>query len=236
MVRRGCLTRILAGVAAVLARGTSVWVTQSRSISSRRPRSRARRAPSSLSVRAALDREAALEREGHRRGGARGSGSTMPWPRNAPFSKTAMGPRSSRPSVSLVKRTTRNGCDQRIRHAAVGREEEDRLARHGFGEQQHHRRALVRDVDRGRQVVARGARLDRHRRERGLAGPSGSDAALPRPAARGARWASARRLGAGRGLALVGARRHRAPRVRPARGASSCLAPFASLPFFRSPS
>ena len=40
-----------------------------------------------------------------------GNGSSIPCPRNAPFSKTAIGPRSSRPALALVKRATRNGCE-----------------------------------------------------------------------------------------------------------------------------
>ena len=95
-----------------------------------------------------------------------GSGSTIPWPRNAPPSKTAIGPRSSTPLVRVGEARHAERVARRVGDAAVGREEKQRLAGDAPRQEHHHRRAPVGDRDGQRQVVARRAALDRDRRER----------------------------------------------------------------------
>ena len=117
-----------------------------------------------------------------------GSGSTMPCPEKR--ARLEDGDRTALEQAAGLVGEARHAKRVRLRvgHAAVGREEEDRLAGHAFREEHDHRRALVGDGGDGlRKIVARRARLDGDRRERAQVARRGN--VLAAPAAAAATWA-----------------------------------------------
>ncbi len=78
----------------------------------------------------------------------------MPCPRNAPSSKTAIGPCSEHAAGFIGKSCHSKRVIRRIRYRSVGSKEKQGFAGQSLGQQHDHRRIAVRNREEVREIVA----------------------------------------------------------------------------------